>query len=97
MEVLPELKKAKNEDAAWKILNKLKADDLLDSILEGIEPAIEVGKEIVNEQPKAPTPMWQAISDVKIMLWSFNKIGDEKRIAIAYRKCMNVTKEEDEQ
>lgn len=76
--------------AAWKLLKKLEFHELLESILDGVDEAIELGYELAEESKPKQSSLQRNASDVKLMLWAFDKIGDIERIKVAYRKALKV-------
>lgn len=76
---------------AWRLLKKLQYNELVDPILEGVPEALELGRDIADEEcGKRPSSMQRNAGDVKLMLWAFDKIGDLERIKVAYRKALQV-------
>ena len=76
---------------AWSCLKELEREDLVEPILEGIKEAVEIGAGIAQQRDgKLQNNMQRNASDVKLMLWAFDKIGDLERIRVAYRKALDV-------
>ena len=74
--------------SAWMNIGALEKVELVGPVIEGIDEAIELAKEIIV-QPRNIDFKAKA-QDVKLMLWVFDKIGDVNRIESAFKKAMVV-------